>query len=187
LQHLNTTLVQPYRQAVQTLQTAALPNICGTLAASAAKVLDRAAAPLQVVWQKLASNLQDALDAVINTPVSSPDTLAQALFAELDEAVMTFQTALGPLLSDLSAASGVITALTNAPATLSTQLTNLKAQITDTNRVGCQNYVAHYGKDFDAVLANAGQSLDSPVICSESVWPHRRRLMSSSSAPICRR
>jgi hypothetical protein len=55
LHHLNTTLVQPYRQAVQTLQTAALPNICGTLAASAAKVPDRAVAPLQVVWQKLAS------------------------------------------------------------------------------------------------------------------------------------
>jgi hypothetical protein len=173
LTQLNATLVTPYRQAVQAIQAAPLPNICATLAASAANGLDRAAAPLEVVWQSLASDLQSALDAVAgqaqNTPVNSPDTLAQGLISELDNAIISAQTALGPLLSDLSAVSNVVTALNNAPGVLAGQLNNLKSQITPTSlgaagsafRISCQNYAAHCGSDIDAVLANAEQALDT--------------------------
>jgi len=115
--------------AVQGLQGA----LCDTLANAAASLVDRAGLALSAEWDNLESTVQSSLSNILNPTSNFPEVLKQTLLARIDGLFAGLQSALSPLIADVSAVASVATDLQSFTAAAQQGLRNLVNDISAAN------------------------------------------------------
>jgi len=140
---------------------------CDNLAAAAGSLIGQAANTVSAEWNGANAALNAAFQNFVNPQPKYPEVLKQTLLTQVDTFYTKLQSAVSPLITDLSLVAGLSTSATNFSNSVAADLLTLKGDVTDAKlaldqyRARCTAIVQRCQSDINVALGDIKQLLDA--------------------------